>query len=210
MGALSSLKQPGGSWSVPEDWKWQSLTCQLAEGGDESAGDGFELIVGQGDAVDALGDAPHGFVDPHGEGHQFAVGQICAQRDQGRGLKTSVIPPTVSLIPWGWLFQRWWGWSRDFPGLDFSRSWAAGGGEGKTFGCASHLVAFWFCPVGFCFPSLPGDTRDGNSVSQPQDELCFLPPSQRQAPSSHVSLGRMWRSLSRVLVYIPGPGIQWE
>lgn len=182
MGALSSLRHPGGSWSVPEDWKWQSLTCQLAEGGDESAGDGFELIVGQGDAVDALGDAPHGFVDPHGEGHQFAVGQICAQRDQGRGLKTSVIPPTVSLIPWGWLFQRWWGWSRDFPGLDFSRSWAAGGG---------HLVVLLTsCPSGFVLwvsVSRPSQETPGMETLYPNPRMssasCPLPKGKLHPPT---------------------------
>lgn len=63
--------------------EWLSLTCQLTEGGDESGGDGLELVVGQRDAMDPLGDAPHGFVDSNGEGHQFAVGQICAERDPG-------------------------------------------------------------------------------------------------------------------------------
>lgn len=67
----------------PRGLEWLSLTCQLAEGGDESGGDGLELVVGQGDAMDPLGDAPHGFVDSNGEGHQFAVGQICAERDPG-------------------------------------------------------------------------------------------------------------------------------
>lgn len=53
------------------------LTSQLAEGGGEAAGEGPQLVVGQRDAVDALGDAPHGFVDAGGEGHQLAVGQVC-------------------------------------------------------------------------------------------------------------------------------------
>lgn len=60
-----------------------SLTSQLAEGGDESAGEGLQLVVRQGDAVDPLGDAPHGFVDADWEGHQLAVGQICPRRDPG-------------------------------------------------------------------------------------------------------------------------------
>lgn len=54
----------------------QPLTSQLAEGGGEAASEGPELVVGQRDAVDALGDAPHGFVDAGGEGHQLAVGQV--------------------------------------------------------------------------------------------------------------------------------------
>lgn len=60
-----------------------SLTSQLAEGGDESAGEGLQLVVGQGDVVDPLGDTPHGLVDADGEGDQLAVGQICPQRDPG-------------------------------------------------------------------------------------------------------------------------------
>lgn len=70
---------------MPGVWKrlGLSLTSQLAEGVDEAAGEGFELVVGQGDAVDPLGDAPHGFVDAHGESHQLAVGQICPQREPG-------------------------------------------------------------------------------------------------------------------------------
>lgn len=118
MGALPPLQKPGGSWNVPEDWKWQSLTCQLAEGGDKSAGDGLELVVGQGDAMDPLSDAPHGFIDPNGEGHQFAVGQICAQRDPGKGLITSVIllpcvPNSLGVAgQWRDAYSR----SRDFPG----------------------------------------------------------------------------------------------
>lgn len=33
--------------------------------------------------MDALRDAPHGFVDADGEGDQLAVGQICPRRDPG-------------------------------------------------------------------------------------------------------------------------------
>lgn len=82
-GAVSPLQQPGGSLLGPRGLEVAglSLTSQLAEGGDESAGDGLKLVVCQGDAVDPLSDGPHGFVDADREGHQLAVGQICPQRD---------------------------------------------------------------------------------------------------------------------------------
>lgn len=90
-GAVSCLRLPGadlfsgsqGFGSGCCEGVGLSLTSQLAEGGDKSAGEGLQLIVCQGDVVDSLGDTPHGFVEADGEGHQFAVGQICPQRDPG-------------------------------------------------------------------------------------------------------------------------------
>lgn len=59
-------------------------TSELTERGHELAGEGLELVVGQCDEVNLVGDISQDLVDADGEGNQLALGQVCNQRTKTR------------------------------------------------------------------------------------------------------------------------------
>lgn len=231
MGALPPLQRAGGSWRIPEGWKWQFLTSQLAEGGDKSAGDGLELIVGQGDAMDALGDAPHGFVDSNREGHQLAVGQICAQRDPGKAPTTSVPcspppPHPVSPTPWGQLsspgmpIPLLMGMEQGFPSGHLLAGFltvmagcpTARGGEGKKD--LLVLLTSWsscFVLSCVCFPS---QETPGMETLHPSPRMgsasCPLPKATVGAGGASSTLPRFSQEdVESLRDEAPAPAILW-
>lgn len=76
----TELAPEGQGLAMPSQRGQAGPTSELTERGHELAGEGLELVVGQRDEVDLVGDIPQDLVDANGEGNQFALGQICSQR----------------------------------------------------------------------------------------------------------------------------------
>lgn len=67
----------------------------MTECGHELAGEGLELIVGQRDEVDLVGDIPQDLVDADGERNQLALSQICSQRTKTGQSQQSQLPENL-------------------------------------------------------------------------------------------------------------------
>uniref|UniRef100_A0A8C8RJC8 Uncharacterized protein n=1 Tax=Pelusios castaneus TaxID=367368 RepID=A0A8C8RJC8_9SAUR len=82
-----STQHVAKTWPFPISplvWFLQGLTptSELAEGGDEFAGHGLELVICQSDEMYPFSDIPQDFVNANREHHQLAVSQICRETRQ--------------------------------------------------------------------------------------------------------------------------------